>query len=289
MKPKLSRIIAGTMTWGSWGKNLDTREMISLMEICLDHQISTFDHADIYGGHTTEEAFGKAFSESNIERDAIQLISKCGIKYPSERRNYNIKHYDYSADHILWSVENSLKNLKTDYLDVLLLHRPSPLMVAEEIAEAIDKLKFQGKIKSFGVSNFMVSQTEIIQQTTKVDYNQIQFSATHHEAMMDGNLDYMQLQGITPMSWNPLGTVFREKTEQTERLNRLLKNLSEKYNVAADVILLAWILQHPSGILPVIGTTSIERIRKASEAHAISLELEDWFEIWTESRGTKIP
>lgn len=289
MKPKLSRIIAGTMTWGSWGKNLDTQEMISMIKTCLEHQISTFDHADIYGGHTTEESFGKAFAESGIDRDSIQLISKCGIKYLSENRNYNIKHYDYSAEHILWSVENSLRNLKTDYLDVLLLHRPSPLMIAEEIAEAVDKLKFQGKIRSFGVSNFTASQTELIQQKIKVDYNQIQFSATHHEAMTDGSLDFMQLHNITPMAWNPLGNIFREQNEQTNRLQQLLITLGKKYQTTADAILLAWIAQHPSGILPVIGTTSADRIVHASNAHALSLDLEDWFRIWTESMGNKVP
>lgn len=277
------------MTWGSWGKNLDTQEMISMIKTCLEHQISTFDHADIYGGHTTEESFGKAFAESGIDRDSIQLISKCGIKYLSENRNYNIKHYDYSAEYILWSVENSLRNLKTDYLDVLLLHRPSPLMIAEEIAEAVDKLKFQGKIRSFGVSNFTASQTELIQQKIKVDYNQIQFSATHHEAMTDGSLDFMQLHNITPMAWNPLGNIFREQNEQTNRLQQLLITLSQKYQTTADGILLAWIAQHPSGILPVIGTTSTNRIVNASNAHTLPLDLEDWFRIWTESMGNKVP
>ncbi|MCL9805918.1 aldo/keto reductase [Flavobacterium amniphilum] len=289
LKPKLSRIIAGTMTWGSWGKNLDSKGMVSMMETCLNEQITTFDHADIYGGHTTEEDFGRAFGQSGIERNTIQLISKCGIKYLSEKRDYNIKHYDYSAEYIIWSVENSLKNLQTDYLDVVLLHRPSPLMHTEEIAEAIDKLKHQGKIRSFGLSNFTPSQTQLIQREIAVDFNQIQFSATHHEPMTDGSLDFMQLNGITPMCWNPLGTIFREKNDQTERLNVLLNNLSSKYQVATDTILLAWIVQHPSGILPVIGTTSPQRIKNATQALTLKLDLEDWFKIWTESMGTKVP
>jgi predicted oxidoreductase len=289
LKPKLSRIIAGTMTWGTWGKNLDTKGMVSMMETCLNEQITTFDHADIYGGHTTEEAFGNAFAQSGIERDAIQLISKCGIKYLSEKRNYNIKHYDYSAEYIIWSVENSLKNLHTEYLDVLLLHRPSPLMQAEEIAEAIDKLKFQGKIRSFGLSNFTPSQTQLIQKGIYVDFNQIQFSATHYQPMTDGSLDFMQLNGITPMCWNPLGNVFREETDQAIRLQNLLNNLSAKYQLAPDVILLAWIIRHPSGILPVIGTTNQERIKNAVQAQDLKLDMEDWFKIWTESMGTKVP
>ncbi len=277
------------MTWGKWGKNLDIKGIISLMETCLQEQISTFDHADIYGGHTTEEDFGKAFSESKIDRSAIQLISKCGIKYISENRNYDIKHYDYSEEYIIWSVENSLKNLQTDYLDVLLLHRPSPLMIVDEIANAIEKLKTQGKIKSFGLSNFTNSQTQLIQRKIKVDYNQIQFSATHHEAMTDGSLDFMQIHDIAPMCWNPLGSIFKEENDQTQRLKTLLKDLSKKYNTDEDVILLSWILQHPAGMLPVIGTTNPERIKNAMKSINLKMDLEDWFRIWTESMGTKVP
>lgn len=289
MKPELSPIIAGTMTWGKWGKKLDTKSIINLLETCLNEKISTFDHADIYGGHTTEEDFGKAFSESKIDRSDIQLISKCGIKYISDKRSYGIKHYDYSEEYIIWSVENSLKNLKTDYLDVLLLHRPSPLMIADEIASAIEKLKSQGKIKSFGLSNFTPSQTELIQKKTTVDFNQIQFSATHHEAMTDGSLDFMQLHNITPMSWNPLGSIFKEENTQTERLKTCLKNMSEKYDVDTDVLLLSWILKHPSGVLPVIGTTNQSRIKNALKAIPLEMDLEDWFTIWSESMGTKVP
>ena len=123
-----SKIIAGTMTWGIWGKNLDKNQMIELMNHCLETGITTFDHADIYGGYTTEAAFGNAFGESRIDRKKIQLISKCGIQLVSENRSVKIKHYDYSKSHIIRSAEQSLKNLKTDYLDLLLLHRPSPLM-----------------------------------------------------------------------------------------------------------------------------------------------------------------
>ena len=277
------------MTWGKWGKNLDSKGIVNLIETCLNEQISTFDHADIYGGHTTEEDFGKAFSESKINRSDIQLISKCGIKYLSDKRDYGIKHYDYSEEYIIWSVENSLKNLQTGYLDVLLLHRPSPLMVADEIASAIDKLKSQGKIKSFGLSNFTASQTELIQKSISVDFNQIQFSATHHQAMSDGSLDFMQLHNIIPMSWNPLGTIFKEDNNQTQRLKICLKTLSKKYNLDTDVILLSWILKHPSGILPVIGTTNPDRIKNALKAVSLQMDLEDWFSIWTESMGTKVP
>jgi predicted oxidoreductase len=287
-KTTLSPVIAGTMNWGVWDKKLNTQEMIHLINICIENKITTFDHADIYGGYTTEEQFGKAFSESKISREKLQLISKCGIQLEGSRTN-KIKHYDYSKEYIIWSVENSLKNLQTDYLDVLLLHRPSPLMIADEIAEAVEKLKSEGKIIDFGLSNFTTSQTELIRSKTEVSYNQIQFSATHYEAMLDGSLDYMQTHDIRPMSWNPLGTVFREDIEQTRRLKKLLVQLVEKYGVGSDTILLSWILKHPSKIIPVAGTVNIARIQALMKAVELPLNNLDWFAIWTESMGNKVP
>ena len=285
---KLSPIIAGTMNWGIWDKNLNTTEMAHLINICIENKITTFDHADIYGDYTTEYDFGKAFTQSKISRDKMQLISKCGIQH-TKGRNNKIKHYDYSKDYIIWSVENSLKNLQTDYLDVLLLHRPSPLMVADEIAEAVEKLKSDGKILDFGLSNFTTSQTDLIRQKTAVNFNQIQFSATHHEAMLDGSLDYMQMHNIQPMSWNPLGTVFREDIEQTRRLKKLLVQLVEKYGVGSDTILLSWVLQHPSNVIPLAGTVNIARIQQLMKAVELPLDKLDWFAIWTESMGNQVP
>lgn len=285
----LSNIIAGTMNWGVWDKNLSISEIENMINVCIENRITTFDHADIYGSYTTEAAFGKAFFASKIARDKIQLISKCGIQHISENRSNKIKHYDYSKDYIIWAVENSLKNLQTDYLDVLLLHRPSPMMQADEIAEAVLKLKSAGKIKSFGVSNFTASQTELIRSRTEINYNQIQFSATHFDAMVDGSLDYMQLHSIRPMSWNPLGTVFREDTDQTRRLKTLLAELVSKYHLGSDTILLAWILQHPAKIIPIAGTVNVARIQALQKALSLKLDKEDWFAIWTESMGEKVP
>ena len=290
MSVKLSPIIAGTMNWGIWDKNLSTTEMSHLINICIENKITTFDHADIYGGYTTEAQFGKAFNESKISREKLQFISKCGIQYTSENRpNNSIKHYEYSKDYIIWSAENSLKNLQTDYLDVFLLHRPSPLMQADEIAEAVSKLKADGKILSFGVSNFTSSQTELLRQKTEISFNQVQFSATHHEAMLDGSFDYMQIHNIKPMAWNPLGTVFRENTDQTFRLRQLLAKLVEKYRIGSDIILLAWIMQHPAGISPVAGTVNSGRIQQLMKAKSLVLDKQDWFAIWTESMGNRVP
>ena len=288
-KTTLSPIISGTMNWGIWDKNLSAKEMENLIQISIENKITTFDHADIYGDYTTEAEFGKAFKASKISREKLQLITKCGIQLVNEKRNTKIKHYDYSRDYIIWSAEESLKKLKTDFIDVFLLHRPSPLMQADEIAEAVEKLKSDGKIIDFGLSNFTSSQTELIRQKTEVSFNQVQFSATHFEPMLDGSLDYMQTHGIRPLSWNPLGTVFREDTKKTRRLKKLFSTLLEKYHLGADTLLLAWILKHPAGVIPIAGTVNVARIQALLKAVELDMDKEDWFAIWTESMGDDVP
>lgn len=277
------------MNWGVWHANYTTAQMAALMHACLENGITSFDHADIYGGYTTEAEFGAAFAQSGIARENIQLISKCGIQHTVGSRPNKVKHYDYSKEYIIWSAENSLKFLQTDYLDLLLLHRPSPLMHPDEIAEAIEKLKAEGKIKSFGLSNFTNSQTDLIRSKTEVAFNQIEFSATHYQPMLDGSLDYMTVNNIRPMAWSPVGSVFKVDNEQSQRLKKLLLTLIEKYNAPADLILLAWILRHPAGIIPVSGSCSEERLKKQVMAAEVQLEPEDWFAIWTESMGEKVP
>jgi predicted oxidoreductase len=255
----------------------------------LENNITSFDHADIYGDYTTEAAFGKAFIESNIDRQKVQFISKCGIQMINEERKNVVKHYDYSTNYIMWSVEQSLKNLQTDYLDLLLLHRPSPLMKADEIAAAIEKLKSEGKILDFGVSNFTPLQTDLIQTKTNISYNQIEFSITHYEAMLNGSLDYMQTNNITPMAWSPMGSVFKNDDAQTLRIKKIATTFSEKYTVPVDVILLAWILKHPSNILPVCGTADKSRIANLMKATTVEMELQDWFALLAESNGANVP
>lgn len=277
------------MSWGSWGKNLSKKDMADLISYCTANNITTFDHADIYGSYTTESQFGAALSHSGIERESIQLISKCGIQHLSENRSNKVKYYDYSKDYIIWSVEESLKNLNTGYLDLLLLHRPSPLMNPEEIAEAITILKKQGKIREFGVSNFTPSQMDLIGFRMDIDVNQIEFSLTNHVAMHDGTLDYIKTNGIKPMAWSPLGSVFKTDNEQTRRIHRQLGDLLDKYNATEDQLLLAWIMKHPSQIHPVVGTTNKTRLKQAMAASKIHLDLEDWFLILVACQGHKVP
>jgi predicted oxidoreductase len=286
---KFSRIIAGTMTWGVWGKNYNSFDMAKMIHCCISNNITSFDHADIYGDYTNEADFGKAFIESRIDRASIQLISKCGIQMKVGARNNSIKHYEYSKEYIIWSVEQSLKNLQTDYLDLLLLHRPSPLMQADEIAAAVDILKADRKIIDFGVSNFTPYQSDLIHQKTNVNFNQIEFSLTNFEAMTNGILDQMQLKNITPMCWAPLGAYFKEKNEKINNIKKVIFELTAKYDVSEEAILLSWILKHPAGILPVIGTTDPERIKISTQSLSFEMELQDWFALWTAALEKEVP
>jgi len=277
------------MSWGTWGKNLQTSSKTDLIKFCLDNGLSTFDHADIYGDYSTEKEFGTALKRSEINRETVQLISKCGIQYLGRARKNTVKHYNYSKDYIIWSAEQSLKNLQSEYLDTFLLHRPSPLMHPDEISEAIFNLKKDGKILDFGVSNFTPSQTDLINSKSAVSINQIEFSLTAPMAMHNGSLDHMLLNGITPMAWSPLGSIFKSNTAEARRVLSVLEDLSHKYSCSPDTLLYTWILKHPAKIYPVIGTTEKERMKNALSALKLDLELEDWFKLLVASQGHKVP
>lgn len=284
-----SKIIAGTMTWGSWGKALSAEEMNRLMHFCLEAGITTFDHADIYGGYTTEADFGNALKTSGISREDIQLITKCGIQMVTENRNNIVGHYQYDSDYIIFSAETSLKNLQTDYIDLLLLHRPSPLMHPEEVAKAIEKLQKDGKIREFGVSNFSPSQIELIETRTPVMANQVEYSLTSHRVMFDGTLDDGIIHNRMMMAWSPLGSYYRKKGKRKARIKPVMKELKKKYAVSTTELLLAWIMQHPSGIHPVVGTSTEARLALSVKASELKLETEDWFRLLVASQGHKVP
>ena len=283
-----SPIIIGTMRWGIWGANHSQKEVQKLIETSLEEGFSTFDHADLYGDYTTEKLFGDAFSQMNINREEVQLISKCGIEMPCENRNYQIKSYNYSKEHILKSVENSLVNLQTEYLNLLLLHRPSPLMNPREIAETFDELREQKKVRHFGVSNFTPSQFELINDVFPLITNQVEISINQTDAFDDGTLDQLMRKGLQPMAWSVLGNYFSKESEQNSRIRLVLVELCKKYNADENQILLAFILKHPSRILPVIGTSRWEMIKKFKESLDINLEREDWFKLLEASQGKEV-
>ena len=282
----LSRIISGTMNWGTWGANYSKQEMCQLISESFDSGINSFDHADIYGGYTTEESFGDAFIDTGIKREDVFFISKCGIMYPSKKLPIKTKHYDYSEDHIIKSVNNSLKYLQTDYLDCLLLHRPSPLMDINIIANTVEGLIKSGKIKSFGVSNFTADQMDMFKGKVEILYNQINLSLTHLDHMFDGTLEYMQANNILPMAYSPLGSYFKEGNN---KIKKVVESLKDKYSCTDYQLLISWLLKHPSKVYPVIGTTKSDRIKKSMKSLKIEIELIDWFELLEASVGNRVP
>lgn len=284
-----SRIIAGTMSWGSWGKNLNENEIADLIATFCQAGITAFDHADIYGGYTTELEFGKAFKKLGVNRSNVEFITKCGIMYPCNKNNFEVKHYDYSAKNIRKSIENSLNNLNTEYIDIFLLHRPSPLMQVEEIGDIISKLKEEKKIISFGVSNFSENQINLLEKTTNIDWNQIELSITNNSPFTNGLIDCLNQKNIGIMAWSPLGNFFKTKSKSNMALLELLEILNKKYSSTNDQLLLSWLMKHPSKIFPVIGTTNYERINLAANSENIELEITDWFLMYEKINGKRVP
>ena len=283
-----SPIIIGTMRWGIWGANHSKEKVQKLIETCLSEGLYTFDHADIYGDYTTEKLFGDALSEMHIKREEIQLISKCGIEMPCKNRNYQIKSYNYSKEHIMKSVENSLENLQTDYLDLLLLHRPSPLMNPREIAETFDELREQKKVRHFGVSNFTPSQFELINDAFPLVTNQVEISINHTDAFYNGTLDQMLLKKLRPMAWSVMGNYFTQPSAQNARIKKVLDELCTKYGAEENHILLAFLFLHPAQILPVIGTSKGQTIKDLKKSLDLKLDREDWFRLLEAVEGKEV-
>ncbi len=279
-------IIIGTMRWGQWGENLNTSEMITLIEGAISQGFTTFDSADIYGGYTTEAEFGNALQASGIARDSISIISKCGICYPSENSSYKTKFYDTSRKHIFASVEKSLKDLQTDYLDYLLIHRPDPLMNFGEIAEAVFDLQERGMVNKFGVSNFSTQEFESLESLVPIDTHQIEYSLTQPKALFDGTIQQGQLKDFPIMAWSPLGDFY--STKPSEELKISVAAFAQKYNCSENLILLAWICQNPAQIQPVVGTSRLERILELSQLSEIQLTKEEWFLLLEKSRGKRV-
>jgi predicted oxidoreductase len=291
--PDFSRLVLGFWRLTTWG--MTTSDLIRFIEESLELGITTFDHADIYGSYTCEEAFGAALEKAPQLRDSMQLVTKCGIKLISDNRpNHTIMHYDTSVAHIIASAENSLKVLNTDRIDLLLIHRHDPLMDPDDVAEAFSKLRSAGKVLHFGVSNFTPSQLDLLTSRVNVPIvtNQVEFSVMHVEPMFDGTIDMCQKNCISPMAWSSLGggSLFSGDDERAVRLKNALSvvgaSLGDK---PIDQVALAWLLNHPAGIVPVLGTGKLERVRSAVESEALELSREQWFAILAASRGIDVP
>lgn len=295
MPIQLSPIVPGVWKWGAWGKNaLTIDDRLRLIEGCIDCGATTFDHADIYGGYEEEEKFGQAIARKPGLRHEMQLVTKCGIRMLSENRpEIRYRHYDTSRKHILQSVDHSLKNLHSDYLDLLLIHRPDPLMKTDEIAEAFSLLRQNGKVLHFGVSNFTPFQFELIYSRFPIEVNQVEISILRQEPFMDGTLDQCQKLGILPMAWSPLGSgkIFSDQPdERIASIQNKAREIGARYDgKSMDQVLLAWLLRHPARIVPVLGTTRLERVQAAMEATHFQLSREEWHELWDASAGKALP
>ena len=289
---KLSRIIHGLWRLADW--KLSDQQLLKLTEQSIELGVTSFDHADIYGNYSCESLFGDALSLKPSLRDEIQIISKCGIKLESNKfPERKLKTYDYSYEHIVTSVENSLKNLKTNYLDVLLLHRPSPFFNPEEVAKAFSYLKRRGQVLNFGVSNFNSLQFDMLNSYTdeKLVTNQVEISPYCLEHFENGNLDFFLKERINPMAWSPLagGRLLNPKSEKGQKIYKVLLEIADELELdEIDQVIYAWLLKHPVGIMPIVGTSKIERIKNAVDAISIEMSHEQWFRIY-EATGAEMP
>jgi len=283
--PWMSDIVVGTMRWGIWDANFKTSDYQRMIEKSLELGFTTFDHADIYGDHTTEIEFGEVLKSNTELREQMEIVTKCGIlRVCDNKPQHYIKAYDSSKEHILQSAEDSLRNLNTDYIDVLLLHRPDFLMNPDEIGEAFELLYRSGKVRSFGVSNFTKSQVEMLSESVPVGTHQLEISVKALQAFSDGTLDQCTKDGIVPMAWSPLGG-----GDLPVALVEELKKWATEFGTTPQVIALAWLMQHPAGILPVIGTTKEDHLVKSKEALSIKLDRQQWYSIYQASTGVRIP
>lgn len=283
--PWMSDIVVGTMRWGIWDAKFTTAQYEAMIDTSMSLGMSTFDHADIYGDYTTEAEFGAALKLHPEWRSQMELVTKCGIiRVCDQKPEHYIKAYDFTKSHILQSAEDSLRNLQTDYLDVMLLHRPDLLMDPDEVAEAFELLYTSGKVRSFGVSNFTPSQVKLLQSTVPVGVHQLEVSVKDVSAFDDGRLDQCALDGIVPMAWSPLGGGTLQKGVST-----VLDVLASEFEVTPLAIALAWLLKHSSGILPVVGTTKAENLEAAQAALNIKLDRQQWYTIYQAATGTTLP
>lgn len=291
-KITFSPLIIGTMRLGEWGVKMTSSELERFIDECVELGITDFDHADIYGCYTSETEFGEVLKRRADLRSKIQITTKCGIKLICENRpNHKIKSYDSSAEHIVWSTENSLKELGVESLDLMLLHRPDYLMNPQEIAKAFEKLKKEGKVKFFGVSNFTPSQFDMLNTFVPLVNNQVEVSILHRNAFEDGTLEQCLKLGTQPTAWSPFGggAIF-EKADDAKVLGiqKIVNELAEKHSAMADQILLAFLRKHPAGIVPVLGTSKISRVKSALESLKINLSHEEWYKLWQAAIGREV-
>ncbi|PRD13210.1 aldo/keto reductase [Pantoea coffeiphila] len=287
--PEFSPMVMGYWRLMEW--QMSPQQLTGFIEQHVELGITTVDHADIYGGYQCEAAFGEALRLQPSLRGRLQLVTKCGIA-TTANPEHKLGHYRTDAQHIRQSAENSLRHFHTDHLELLLIHRPDPLMDADEVAEAFIQLHQSGKVKHFGVSNFTPAQFSLLQSRLPFTLatNQVEISPIHQELLLDGTLDQCQQIRIRPMAWSCLGRgeIFTQPQYQAlrEELERVREEIAAE-NI--EQVIYAWILALPSRPLPIIGSGKIERVRSAAAAASLSLSRQQWFRIRKAALGYDVP
>jgi len=284
--PKVSPAIYGFYRWDA--NDLNEKKMENIVELCLELGINTFDHADIYGGYQCEEIFGEIIKSKRIKREDVVLFTKCGLVVPhSSQPDVRVKYYDTSKDHILKSLENSLRKLRTDYIDIFLLNQLDPLSNLEETAITLQKLRDSGKVRNIGVVNFSVFQHQLLSSYLRIPIvtNHIELNLLNTTAFDNGQIDYIKQKYMRPLATAPLaeGQIANSIEKRPLLIRRKLEELSPKYNAHIESIAVAWIVK--LGALPLIGTTNEQRIRNIARSFDMDLSRQDWYELYEASRG----
>jgi predicted oxidoreductase len=284
--PKVSPAVYGFYRWYDDADN-SSANMERIISLCLELGINTFDHADIYGHYQCEELFGKAMRRRSFRREDIVLFTRCGllIPYPG-RTDIRVEHYNLSRQHLLKSVENSLRRLRTDYIDIFLLNHFDPIANLEETAQALHQLKESGMIKNIGVANFSVFQHQLLTTYLKVPIvtNHLELNLLNTSALDNGQIDYIRQQYMRPLASAPLanGRIAEGTDELAIRVRKKLKEISPKYEADIESVAVAWLIK--LGAIPLIGTRSEQRIRNIAAAFAIKLDRQDWYELYATSQ-----
>ena len=288
--PEFSRIVAGVWRIANWNLSLTGRE--TYIRECLELGVTTFDHADIYGDYQAEALFGVALARAPGLRQKMQLVSKCGIRMMSPQRpNISVAHYDTRGAHIISSAEQSLRNLQTDHLDLLLIHRPDPLMDFDDIAHAFSQLQNAGKVLHFGVSNFTAHQFSCLHQRFPLVTNQVEFSPKYLQPMYDQTFDQLQADRIAPMIWSPLagGSLVSDAHPELQRVQAAIAKVAAQTGASAASVIHAWIMKLPCRPVPITGSGRIAAIAEAVQACALELTHEQWFAILEAAHGHPPP
>ena len=284
----LSRIVYGMWRLGD-DENTSPEHVRAKIDASLDQGITSFDQADIYGGYEAEEILGNALSGSAL-RNKMEIVTKCDIIAPVGRyADARVKYYDTSRAHIMASVDHSLRLMGIDHIDLLLIHRPDPLMDHHETGAALDEVIASGKVRSVGVSNFRPYDWELLQSAMKNQLmtNQIELSVLAHDSFVNGDVAFHQRIGTPLMAWSPLAGGALFSGDHPDVLNAL-SNVASQNNVDETAVAIAWLLAHPSRILPVLGTNSLERIKGMSAALDVKMDRQTWYEIYTAALGREV-